>query len=210
MALCTANMRSCDPKNRCQIGPNKGQAYSVKNPCCGQGVFNKDLCDCVIPFPEGAVQYRITEGNIIDGEENRNCIPLDWKDLLPAPYVDADGRLRQFDFTITGVYGCETPSIEYKDCTGVANGYGSFPTSLTATKIAECSGGSTVLFAGYNTNYFDGVEADSGANLSLQFHTYCVDDGRRLLCSDDYPLGTVWTAEVEYRVSNGEGGWDPL
>ena len=46
MAICAANMRECDKKAKCIFGPNEGQAYNPKDPCCGAGTFNASQCDC--------------------------------------------------------------------------------------------------------------------------------------------------------------------
>ena len=48
MAICAANMRECDKKAKCAFGPNEGQAYNPKSPCCGQGEFDEDTCDCIL------------------------------------------------------------------------------------------------------------------------------------------------------------------
>jgi len=47
MAICPADMNECKPKSKCLFGPNEGKAYNPKDPCCGQGVFNASICDCI-------------------------------------------------------------------------------------------------------------------------------------------------------------------
>lgn len=46
MSVCAADMSKCDLKRKCISGPNEGTAYNPKDPCCGQGKFNEDICDC--------------------------------------------------------------------------------------------------------------------------------------------------------------------
>ena len=47
MSICAADMRSCDKKAKCLFGPNEGQAYNPKAPCCGMGLFDSASCDCI-------------------------------------------------------------------------------------------------------------------------------------------------------------------
>ena len=47
MALPTEIMDDCCKKQRCLFGVNKGQIYSICDPCGNLGEFDEELCDCV-------------------------------------------------------------------------------------------------------------------------------------------------------------------
>lgn len=47
MSVCAANMEECNVKAKCAFGVNEGKTYNPKDPCCGNGVFSKELCDCI-------------------------------------------------------------------------------------------------------------------------------------------------------------------
>ena len=47
MALPPPNMEDCNPKQRCNSGPNAGLVYDPKDPCPAFGYsFNPSTCDC--------------------------------------------------------------------------------------------------------------------------------------------------------------------
>ena len=62
MAVCAANMRSCDRKVKCIFGPNEGEAYNPKDPCCGVGSFNPETCDCDLASGVYRIGVTISQG----------------------------------------------------------------------------------------------------------------------------------------------------
>lgn len=48
MAICAADMKKCNKKAKCLFGPNEGEAYDPKDPCCGTGEFDSLKCDCIV------------------------------------------------------------------------------------------------------------------------------------------------------------------
>jgi hypothetical protein len=97
MGICAANMDDCDRKEKCIFGPNEGQAYDPKDPCCGVGDFNVATCDCSVPdwarwngvvSYDGVITPKQTEWRpVLDGQplalvalENDSCgeTPNQW------------------------------------------------------------------------------------------------------------------------------------
>ena len=91
MAICAADMRSCDKKARCVFGPNEGQAYNPGDPCCGQGVFNSNTCDCDTGYGVYEVEVKLLTTELAKNPE-QGYFMYSYLEVRP-PFFDGDGRV---------------------------------------------------------------------------------------------------------------------
>lgn len=222
MALNPADMESCTPKARCISGPNEGVAYDRDDPCGGGalGEFDPFKCDCTVKFPTGAVQMRIASGNLRGTHPDmydtvaNGTLPTDWVPFMVGPYYDTEGKLIQGVASLSASWLCDQVPIDWSACRPTGDGSftgAAWPTSVSATKTGGCSGGSANLFWRITQTYTDGVLTQ---DWTLTLDTYVGTSYTSLnpptaglFC--DYPTGTTWSGTIEYRTSDGNGGWLP-
>lgn len=215
MVLPAPNMDSCCKKERCLSGPNVGSVYDVCEPCPPNNTFDEEQCDCISIFPTGSVQYRIIGGNMTTGTGSTSCTnnPSTWRNAHSAPYIDEQGRLIQYTLKARANWGCVTTSLEYENC----NTWDNYATDYKVTKITSCIGGDSLMFYGTLSTYIDGELDSESSDYSFQLHTSCEtppgwtgDPYRASQCAEHYTVPFEWTATIEWRQSDGEGGYIPL
>ena len=212
MALPSVDMSVCTPKNKCLSGPNEGLLYNRDNPCSFGADFDPLKCDCVPWLASDEVQYRITSGTGILVRGGGRCgtqIPLDlcdppseWVLAAGGPNYDAGGNLIQTAASFVLNAGCNFDNIlETDQCNPLRTD--PFPTSIYARKVANCGGGGTDMFSHGFIQYRNG-EFWRTTGYAVVAVT---DNGT--WCSTNYPVGFEWTLNIEYRTSDGQGGWLP-
>ena len=223
MAVCAANMRKCDEKKRCQFGPNKGKAYSAKDPCCGQGKFDSTICDCIPPFPAGAVQVRGVEGTLVMNMIGPNCPTgtTEWRDVLPAPNYrllspgTPEEKIVLVTYT-THLYAslCRTDLYDINPCPASEEQDSSnpFPQLIEFLYVKKCIAGGFVVAEWRTSEYHDSEYQYTYKNFGgPDVYMTCINDaqGYGSYCNS-YEVGDYGYRRFEYRQSDGFGGWEPL
>ena len=222
MAICAADMGSCDKKAKCIFGPNTGEAYNPKDPCCGQGVFDSTTCDCTPSFPAGAVQVRGVEGTLVLDMPGSNCPARtsEWRDTLPAPnyrLVDAgtpEERMVLVTYT-THLYSafCNSSIYAVNPCpaSDEQDSSNPFPQLIEFLYVNQCIGGGFDMAQWKTSEYHDGEYVYTYNNNGPSVYMTCVNDGQGYgsYCNS-YEEGDYGYRRFEYRQSDGSGGWEPL
>lgn len=194
MVLLAPDMSSCTPKVRCAFGVNKGVAYDSTNPCPPGYRFSTHKCDCENYLPTGQVQARISGSIVWSGVS----VPGDgWVTVAPTPYY-FNGALVQYEWLICGGGNCSGFFYNSSPCFEI------WPSEASMTLIQNCSSGSTQTHFTRLLEYRDGVVQGDP--------TACGYSTMQLLPATQPCPGTAganWSATIEYRTSNGAGGWLP-
>lgn len=204
MALKTPDMTKCTLKKRCLGGVNDGLAYDPADACESGQEFNVEKCDCeTTRLPTSQIRVRVADGSTRAGWDGDSLIPSPWK-YLPPPYYDTEGRLVQTQYAAgaSGLCNVESPAVVWASCP-LSD---AFATSLLATKVQDCIGGSGVIYYFASRVFVDGTPTSDWVILYNDKLTVAYGGtGGNTYCY--FPNGFEFTATLEWEQQMPDGSW---
>lgn len=167
MALPDADMTSCNPKERCLSGPNKGKAYDPSNPCLGQGIFDSSKCDCQSVVGTWYFVGTIEKDGVFRFVESGNIVVTDPAAVIGVGFRAIDSSVR----IEIGPYFSEMGQLNAVatqtavSCTGIVGAISAFwqagvrlPDGSITSSSLSCGGSSCPILA---------CSADLGKTITL-------------------------------------------